>query len=206
MCRKKKLSYRQVEFRNCRVGEYTVPYRTRDVRRVSGHFENLENRSRGLDVTWQPVRGDLNVHPRTVLSRGASQSAGRRRWLNLCTVWPSSHSQWPSEQISFITTMRLPILQLPCRLFLAKHHITQVCQPPLQPIFGSLRLLAFPNLLWNWEICKCDGHTVQKLSQRRLTADWLVPRESDCSRMNSKVSSDWLPSYIKAMRRVLEIF
>ena len=90
--------------------------------------------------------------------------------------------------------------------FLAKHHITQVCQPPLQPIFGSLRLLAFPNLLWNWEICKCDGHTVQKLSQRRLTADWLVPRESDCSRMNSKVSSDWLRSYIKAMRRVLEIF
>jgi hypothetical protein len=30
------------------------------VRKVSGHFEYLENRSRGLDVTWQPVRGDLN--------------------------------------------------------------------------------------------------------------------------------------------------
>jgi hypothetical protein len=28
--------------------------------------------------------------------------------------------------------------------FLAKHHITQVCQPPLQLRFGSLRLLAFP--------------------------------------------------------------
>jgi len=36
------------------------------VRKVSGHFEYLENRSRGLDVTWQPVRGDLNVHPWTV--------------------------------------------------------------------------------------------------------------------------------------------
>jgi hypothetical protein len=39
------------------------------------------------------------------------------------------------------------------------------------------------------EICECDGHTVHKLSQQRLTADWLAPRESDCSRMHSKVSS-----------------
>jgi hypothetical protein len=49
-----------------------------------------------------------------------------------------------------------------------------------------------------------DGHTVHKLSQRRLTAHWLAPRESDYSRMHSKVSSDWLPSYIKATRTVLE--
>jgi hypothetical protein len=27
--------------------------------------------------------------------------------------------------------------------------------------------------------CECNGHTVYKLSQRRLIADWLVPRESD---------------------------
>jgi len=57
--------------------------------------------------------------------------------------------------------------------------------------------------LRHWE---CDGHTVHKLSQRRLTADWLAPRESDFSRMHSKVSSDWLPSYITATRPVLEIF
>jgi hypothetical protein len=39
--------------------------RTRPVReiRASSHFEYLENRSRGRDVTWQPVRGDLTVHP-----------------------------------------------------------------------------------------------------------------------------------------------
>jgi hypothetical protein len=36
---------------------------TRAVRKVSSHFEYLENSSRGLDVTWQPVRGDLTVHP-----------------------------------------------------------------------------------------------------------------------------------------------
>ena len=40
--------------------------RTRAVRKVSSHFENLENRSRGLDVTWQPVRGDLTVCTWTV--------------------------------------------------------------------------------------------------------------------------------------------
>ena len=36
---------------------------TMAVQKVSGHFEYLENRSRGLDVTWQPVRGDLTAHP-----------------------------------------------------------------------------------------------------------------------------------------------
>jgi hypothetical protein len=37
--------------------------RKRAVRKVSSHFEYLENRSRGLDVTWQPVREDLTMHP-----------------------------------------------------------------------------------------------------------------------------------------------
>jgi len=91
------------------------------------------------------------------LSREASQSAVRRRWLSLCTVWPL-HSQWPSKQISFVTTKRLPILH-----------------PSLQPRFGSLRHLAIPKAKITVEkekICECDGYTVHKLSQRRLTADW----------------------------------
>ena len=33
------------------------------VQKVSVHFEYLENWSRGLDVTGQPVRGDLDVQP-----------------------------------------------------------------------------------------------------------------------------------------------
>jgi len=56
------------------------------------------------------------------------------------------------------------------------------------------------------ETCECERHTVHKLSQRRLTADWLAPRDSECSRMDSKVSFDWLPSYIKATTPVLAIF
>jgi hypothetical protein len=39
--------------------------RTRPVREVSSHFEYLENRSRGLGVTWQPVRGDVTAHQLT---------------------------------------------------------------------------------------------------------------------------------------------
>jgi hypothetical protein len=56
----------------------------------------------------------------------------------------------------------------------AKHHITQVCQAPLQPRFVSLRLMAFPKAkisVEKEEICKCDGHTAHKLSQQRITAD-----------------------------------
>jgi len=39
--------------------------RTKAVRKMSSHFEYLENRWRGPAVTWQSVRGDLTVHPWT---------------------------------------------------------------------------------------------------------------------------------------------
>jgi hypothetical protein len=74
-----------------------------------------------------------------------------------------------------------PILQLTCRLFFFWQSITSPSSvSPLQPIFGSLRLLAFPKakiVVEREEICDCDGHTVHKLIQQRLTADWLAPRE-----------------------------
>jgi hypothetical protein len=79
---------------------------------------------------------------------------------------------------------------------------------PLQSWFGSLRLLAFPKAkiaVEKEEICECDSHTVHKLSQWRLTANWLAPRDSDCSRTHSKISSDWQPSYMNATPLVLEI-
>ena len=61
------------------------------------------------------------------------------------------------------------------------------------------------SLIYSLGHCESDGRTVHKLRQRRPTNDWLAPRESDCSRMRRKVFSDWLPSYIKATRPVLEI-
>jgi hypothetical protein len=42
------------------VSRIRVNY-TRAVRKVSGHFEYLENWSCGLDVTWQPVRRYLTA-------------------------------------------------------------------------------------------------------------------------------------------------
>jgi len=42
---------------------YVTFRHTRAVREVSSHFEYLENRPSGPDVTWQPVSGDLTVHP-----------------------------------------------------------------------------------------------------------------------------------------------
>jgi hypothetical protein len=60
---------------------------------------------------------------------------------------------------------------------------------------------------WSWSARSIIVHgTVHKLSQRRLNADWLDQWESDCSRMRSKVFSDWLPSYIKVTRQVIEVF
>ena len=38
-------------------------YHTRPAQKLSSYFEYLKNRSIGLDVTWQPVRGDLTAHP-----------------------------------------------------------------------------------------------------------------------------------------------
>ena len=141
------------------------------------------------------------------LSRGSSQSAVRSRSLSLCIVWPS-HSQGPSEQICETASMRLPILQLSCKLLLAKHRISQVCQHPYSQTLAPCDFWFLPKTKMSVkiEICECDDHTAHNLSQRRLTADWLAPRKCACSQMRNKVSSDWLPSYIKATWPVLEIF
>jgi len=121
-----------------------------------------------------------------------------RQWdaIERACVLCDLHSKWIGEQISFITSMCLPILQLSCRLFLAKHYTTQVCQPPYSPDLAPCNFWFFPELKIPIErevIRECDGHKVHKLSQQRLTAEWLAPRDSDCSRMRSKVSSEWLP-------------
>jgi hypothetical protein len=68
------------------------------------------------------------------------------------------------------------------------------------------RCIVMMKLICSLGHCECVGHTVHKLSQRCVTADWLAPRESGRSLMHSKVSSDWLSSYIKATWPVLEIF
>jgi len=80
-----------------------------------------------------------------------------------------------------------------------------ICQNNLYETCRMGRSIVVIKLICSLGHCECDGHTVHKVSRRRLTADWLAPRENGCSRMHSKVSSDWLPSYIKATQTVLEI-
>ena len=76
-------------------------------------------------------------------------------------------------------------------------------------LHGSCRMgrcIVVIKLICSLGHCERDGHKVHKLSQRRLTADWLAPQESDCSWLHTNVFPDWLPSYIKATRPVLVIF
>jgi len=105
-------------------------------------------------------------------------------------------------------TVHLPILQLLCRL-LWQIITSPNSVSPIQHRFGSLRFLALSTAkiaVEKEEICECDAHTVHKLSLQHLTADLPAARESDCSWTHSKVSSDWLPCYIKFTYLVLEVF
>jgi len=141
------------------------------------------------------------------LSRGASQSAVRCRWLSLCIVWPSH------LQISSLSTAILALgktrshreRNLGCR-GADRPGWYYVLQKSLHENCRKGRRIDADSLICSLGHCECDGHTVHKLSQWRLTADWLAPRESDCSRIRRKVSSDWLPIYIKSTRPVLEIY
>jgi hypothetical protein len=169
---------------------------TRAVRKVSCHFQYLENRPHVLDVTWQQVRRDVTAHPRT-LSRGASQSAVRRRWLRLCTVTFAFTMTERADQFHHDNTPIHSTALVQAFFGHASHN------PALS---ATLTAQIWLPAVESAEICESDGHTIHKFNHRRLTADWLVPRDSYCSRMHSKVSSDWLPSYNKATQPVLEIF
>ena len=87
---------------------------------------------------WRPYCATVNSHSPVVLFS--------RQWDAVDWVSVLSHSQWPGEQISFITTMRVPILQLSCRPFWQSITSPRSVSSPrtLQHRFGSPRLLAFP--------------------------------------------------------------
>jgi len=141
------------------------------------------------------------------LSRGASQSAVRCRWLSLCSVWPS-HSQITSLSKSVLSLGKVRNRRetnVGCK-GLTDLGDVMLSQESLHENCRLCRCIAVMKLICSLGHFECDGHTAHKLSQRCLTADWLDPRDSDCSRMCSKVCFDWLPSNIKATRTVLEIF
>ena len=73
---------------------------TRSAQKVSIHFENHENQSRGLDVTWQPVRVDLTAH---VTSHSPMGLVSRQRdavdWR--CVLCDCRIHKSPSFQLRF---------------------------------------------------------------------------------------------------------
>jgi hypothetical protein len=110
-----------------------------------------------------------------------------RKWDAIdwpCVLWPS-HSKWPSEQISFITTVHLPILQLSCRLFWQSITSPRSVSPPLQPRFGSMRLPAFPKakiadetevVLWMWRSQSTQGQSTSGTSSpKSFTFTYCLP-------------------------------
>jgi len=60
--------------------------------------------------------------------------------LVYCVTVAFTMTEWADEK------MRLPILKLSCRLFLAKHHITQVCHPPYSLDLAPCDFWFFPKL------------------------------------------------------------
>ena len=124
-------------FRVCKV---TIMHfhRWQLIQGLSGKYPSVFNISRTvpLALMWlgsQSVQTLLPICEQSP-SCGASQSAVSCRWLSLCTVCPS-YSQWPSEQISFITTLHLPILQLTSRLFWQSITSPRSVNPPTVQIW-----------------------------------------------------------------------
>jgi hypothetical protein len=130
-------------------------------------------------------------------------------WLTLCTVWPS-HSQITSLSSAILALGKVRSRREPNLSFGGGGGRTNMgevmlCQKSLHKSCRMGRHIVVMKLFCLLSHFECNGHTVHKVSQWCVAADWLAPWESDCSRMCSKIS-DWLPSYIKATWPVLEIF
>ena len=151
---------------------HTTHKHTRAVRKVSVHFEYLEDQSRGLDVTLQSVRGDLTAHPRTFSVGLVSGSETPLTEIVYCATVAFKMTERADQRICINAPAHFTALLQAFWGGKTSHH--PGLSSPLQTRFGSLRLLDFPKAkiaVEREETCECDGHKVHKLSQRRLTAD-----------------------------------
>ena len=194
-----------------RVAHFNFICCTLLVRGLSGQHPSILNisksRSRRLDLTWQSFTGELSAHPWTV-TIPCDMSVGSERTLTelvYCVTFAFTNHHLSTAILALGKARSRREPKLDCRGLTDLGDMT-FCQKRLNESCRVGRLIVVMKLICSIGHFEKEGHTVHKLSQRRLTADWLVPRKSDCSRMNSKVSSHWLPSYIKATRSVLEIF
>ena len=118
---------------------------TRTVQKVSSHFEYLHNRSSGLDVTWQPVGGDLTVHPWTVNSPVGLVS---RQWDAVdwaCVLCDRRIHNDRASRSANLHQCACPFYSSRAS-FMAKHCITQVCPHPYGPDLAPCDFWFFPKL------------------------------------------------------------
>jgi hypothetical protein len=96
------------------------------------------------------------------LSHGDSQSAVRRSWVSSCTVWDHHIHNDQASRSASSQECAFPFYSSRAGFFgKASHHPGLLV--PLQPRFGSLRLLAFPIAkiaVEMEEIFECDSHKV----------------------------------------------
>jgi hypothetical protein len=128
-----------------RNGNYSILLNTMAVRKVSGHFEYLENRSGGLDVTWQPVMGDLTVHWWTVTLPWGQSVGGETSLTELvyCVSIAFTMIEW-ADQLHQDKAPAPSTALVQAFLGNTSHH--PGLSAFLQPRFGSLLLLAFPKV------------------------------------------------------------
>ena len=131
----------------------------------------------------------------------------RHCWLRLCIVWPShSHTSLSTASLASGKARIRREPNLGCRG--GRQTLVMWCFTKK----ACTRAVEWKGPLswWSWSARSVivNATVTQYTSSVNGVSlpTRLAPRESDYSRMGSKVSSGWLPSYIKATRPVLEIF
>jgi len=130
----------------------------RAVRKVSSHFEYLENRSRGLEVTWQLVKGDYfaSVNNHSPVGLVSRQLDAFNCVCVLCDrrIYNDRASRSASSRLC-----ACPFHS--CHAgFLGKHQITQVCQPTYSPDLAPYHFWLFPELKSPLKGRRCVNATV----------------------------------------------
>jgi hypothetical protein len=69
-----------------------------------------------------------------------------------------------------------------------------LCQKRLHDNCRMRRRIVLMKLMCSLCHCECDGRTIQKVSQRRLTADWLDPRERGHATGSRDIQNGWILS------------
>ena len=112
---------------------------------IPGHFVYFDKRSFSLNVIWQPVRrpycASVNSHsPMGLVSRQWDAVD----WVSVlcdCRCYNDRASRSASS-----LQCACPFYSSRAGFFVAKHHITQVCQPPHSPHFFPCDFWLFPKL------------------------------------------------------------